>query len=373
MNIFMVTKPVSPFMDEGSKNLAFNLCTQLKDYKFHLMTSKSAKLPQIENIAYHYFYPNSALNVPKISLFNKIKLFYKIFNQKNIDIYHYIFTPRIASSLAAKAFFKFSKKKSIQTISTPLTKSKLRKCLFADKIVVLSEWTKNRILNLGYKNVIKINPGVNLDKFSKDKIPMIRKRFNIPKDDFVILFPSEYSIGRGTRTVLMILKKLTENFTKVKIIFACRIRNKQDLKEKKFLIKIVNKLHLENKVIFLNRISFMPELINSSDAIIFPVLSPFLKMEIPMVLLESLALKTPVIISDIPPFNEIFPKNKAGFKIRPGDTEDLFNAISKLIKNKNLKNKMGEEGRKLIEKKFDIKDVAKEYQKVYKELKKIMI
>lgn len=369
MNIFMITKPVSPLWDEGSKNLAFGLCNQISDHKFHLMTCKDTKLPYKENITYHYFYPKNALNIPKISMFDKIRLFYKIFNQKDIDVYHFIFTPRIFSSLTASMFLRFSNKKSIQTVSTTLTDSKLKKCLFADKIVVLSEWTKNRILKLGFTNVTKINPGIDLNKFSKKKISTVREKLKLSKDDFVILFPSEYSIDRGTRITLEMFRDLVKVFSKTKLIFACRIRGKKDVKEKIFLMEIVEKLGLKDKVLFLERVKFMPELINSSDLIVFPIASQDLKMEIPMVLLESLALEKPIIISDIPPFNEITRKRNIGFKVRPGNIKELLKSVTSLIRNKKLKNNLGKEGRILIEKEFNIKNVAQEYKKLYEMLR----
>lgn len=370
MNIFMVTKPVSPFLDEGSKNLTFNLCKHIKKHRFHLMTCKGVELPLIENLIYHPLYPNSYIsNVPRASLFNKIKLFCKILNQKDIDIYHFIFRPNLSSSLVAKMFFKMSKKKSVQTISTPLTESQLKKCLFADRIVVLSEWTKNRVLKLGYNNVTKIKPGIDLDKFSKDKLRNIRKELGLGKKDFIILFASEYDIKRGTRVVLEILEPLIKAHPEAKIVFACRVRSDKDIEEKNFLAESVNKIGLNDHVLFLDCIRYMPELINSCDINIFPALSCFTKMEIPMLLLESLALEKPVIISDVQPFDEVLQKNLGGLKIKPGDSKDLLDNIVKLIKNKKLKNRLGKEGRLLVEKEFDIKKVAKEYEKLYEELK----
>lgn len=369
MNIFMVTKPISPLWDEGSKNLAFNLCANIKDHMFHLMTCKGVKLPDKGNITYHDFYPSGALNVPKISVFDKVRLFYKIFSQKNIDIYHFIFTPRMFSSLTTSIFLRFSKKKFIQTVSTMLADSKLKKCLFADRIVVLSEWTKNRILKLGFDNVIKINPGVDLDKFSKKKIFIVREKLKLSKNDFIILFPSEYSADRGTRVSLEMFKGLVKGFPKAKLIFACRIRGSKDTKEKKSLIEIVEKLGLKDKVLFFDRIDFMPGLINSSDVIVFPIISRALKMEIPMVLLESLALEKPIIISDIQPFNEIVSKSNVGIKVKPDNGEELLKSMTLLIKDKKLRNRMGKEGRALIKKEFDIKNIAQEYKRVYEELR----
>lgn len=368
MNVFMVTKPISPYWDEGSKNLAFSIANHIKTHTFHLMTCKNVKLPQADNIIYHNFYSDTALNVPQVSLLGKIKIFLKIFSQKDIDVYHFVFTPRFFSSLVSRLFFKFSGKKSVQTISTPLTNSQLKSRLFADKIVVLSDWTKARVLELGYENVVKISPGIDLEKFSKNKISSIRERLGISENEFIVLFPCEYDTQRGTRTVLRIIKRLLNDFPKVRIIFAGRIRGRKDIKEKKFLVNIINHTGFKDRVIFLERIDFMPELINSSDIVIFPILAHSVKMEIPMVLLESLALEKPIIISDMPPLNEIFSGNKAGIKIKPGDDESLLSGIIELIKYNKLKKKLGKEGRLLVEKKYNIQNTAKEYERLYKEL-----
>ncbi len=370
MRVFMVTKPISPYWDEGSKNLAFNIAKRIKDIEFDMLTVKNVKLPKIDNITYHCFYPINALNLPKIGFIEKFKLFFKVFTKKDVDIYHFIFTPRLSSSLVADIFFSFSKKKSIQTISTPLKITQLRKCLFADKIIVLSDWSKKRILKLGYNNVVKINPGIDLDKFSPSNIKDVRKKLGLQKDDTVILFPSEYSPSRGTRIFLRIIKNLIDYSPKVKIIFACRIRGKEDKIEKKFLIEEVRNLGMEREVTFLDRIDFMPELIRSSDIVVFPSLSPFLKMEIPMVLLEALALQRPIVITDIPPLNEIFIDTEAGIKIKPGDSKLLLEGIIKLIKNKNLRIRMGKAGRKIIEREYNIVKIAEDYLKVYRELKR---
>lgn len=366
----MVTRAISQVGDEGSKNLTLNLSTRIKNHKFYLMTSQNTKLPKTENIIYHHLYPEShVFIVSKIGLFNKLKLIWcMVSNYKHTDVYHFIFTPEFVSSLITRLFLKLFKKKSVQTISTPLPISKLKKCLFADKIVVLSEWTKKRVLDLGHENVVKIRPGIDLDKFSKKNIPTIRKKLGISEKDFVILFPGEYLIERGTRVILNILKRLVENFPYIKIIFACR-PHKGDAKEKKFIIDTVNSFNLRNNIVFLDRIDFMPELINSSDIVILPIISPFFKMEIPMVLLESLALEKPIIISDIPPLNEIFLNKNVGVKVKVDDSEDLFNSIIKLIKDKSLRKRMGKEGRGLVEKEFDIIKIAEKYKQVYDELK----
>lgn len=371
MNIFMVTRAISQVEDEGSKNLTLNLSTRIKNHKFYLMTPQNTKLPKTKNTIYCHLYPeNHVFTVPKIGLLNKIKLIKcMISNHKRIDIYHFIFTPTLTTALIAYTFLKVFNKKSIQTIPTPLTKLKLKTCLFADKIITLSNWTKKRAQDLGYNNIIKINPGIDLQKISKEKIPKIRKNLKLSKTDFIILFPSEYLIERGTRTVLKILKDLIKMYPHVKMIFACRPHDRKDTQEKNFLRNTVNNLNLNTNVIFLDHVDFMLELINSSDIIIMPTISPPLKMEIPMVLLESLALEKPIIISDIPPLNEIISKSEVGIKIRPGNNEDLLKGIVKLIKDKKLKNKMGKKGRTLIKKEFNIKNVAREYKKVYEELK----
>ncbi|MEK6907480.1 MAG: glycosyltransferase, partial [Nanoarchaeota archaeon] len=139
--------------------------------------------------------------------------------------------------------------------------------------------------------------------------------------------------------------------------------NKKHLKEKKFIKSILNKYKINN-FIFLEDFNDIKKLINISDVVVYPTLDMNEKQEIPMILLESLSMEKPIIITDMVPLNEIL-KSNCGKKINKGDFYKLSKEILNLKNNKKLRLKMGKNGRKMVIKYFNIINTAKEYEKLY--------
>lgn len=76
---------------------------------------------------------------------------------------------------------------------------------------------------------------------------------------------------------------------------------------------------------------------------------------IPNVLIESLAVGTPVISTDVSGVPEIIINEKTGLAVPPRDEKSLADAIISLLGNNEKQNIFTKNGRKLVEEKFDIK------------------
>jgi len=63
---------------------------------------------------------------------------------------------------------------------------------------------------------------------------------------------------------------------------------------------------------------------------------------------------------------DIVDDKKTGLLIEPGNKKQLKEAIELLIRNPKLRQKLGEEGRKIVKKKFDGDKIAKEMIRIYK-------
>lgn len=109
----------------------------------------------------------------------------------------------------------------------------------------------------------------------------------------------------------------------------------------------------------------MRDLINISNLVVYPIISSYEKHEIPMVLLECMSMKKPIIMNDVSPMNEIIDGND-GVKVK--DYSEMKNMLIKLIKDKNLSKKIGDRARKRIVNDFNIIKTAKNYSKLYNEL-----
>lgn len=134
--------------------------------------------------------------------------------------------------------------------------------------------------------------------------------------------------------------------------------------------KLVKELSLEKNVKFVGYVSDIDLVKYYSSSQIFILPSIDFNEGFGIVALEALACKTPVIVTPIVGVSKEIKDDKCGLIVPPKDSKALADAIIKILKNRSLAKKMGENGRKLVEKKYSWDNVAKQIEKVYLEVKK---
>jgi len=83
------------------------------------------------------------------------------------------------------------------------------------------------------------------------------------------------------------------------------------------------------------------------------------------VLIEAMALKTPVVAFDIGASREIIENNVSGVLVPPMNSEALAKTILKLYVDAQLRAKLGEGGYKKVKKCFEITETIKQIENVY--------
>ncbi|OGL44925.1 MAG: hypothetical protein A2149_03225 [Candidatus Schekmanbacteria bacterium RBG_16_38_11] len=106
------------------------------------------------------------------------------------------------------------------------------------------------------------------------------------------------------------------------------------------------------------------KLLKEADILVLPSYSEGL----PMVILEGMVYRVPVVSTWVGGIPEIIVNGENGFLIKPGDINGLKSSIVNLLNNDNLRNKMGEKNRKIVEEKFNMKKVALRLAAEYEEL-----
>ena len=118
MKILFVTRPIGEPWNEGGKNLAYELSKNIKNHKIVLLTKSDFSERLNKNILQERIYSSSSKR--NVSFLDKIRLFIRLLSRDDVDIYHFIFTPELYSSLLIRFILKIKNKKSIQTIPTPV-------------------------------------------------------------------------------------------------------------------------------------------------------------------------------------------------------------------------------------------------------------
>lgn len=89
---------------------------------------------------------------------------------------------------------------------------------------------------------------------------------------------------------------------------------------------------------------------------------------VPMSLIEAAACGRPVVTTDMPGCREIVHDGLNGYLVPIKDPVALANALRKLVIDSGLRQRMGEQGRKLVEAHFSEETVVKETLALYKSL-----
>jgi len=121
----------------------------------------------------------------------------------------------------------------------------------------------------------------------------------------------------------------------------------------------------ENNVQFFPRVS-QKELVpfyQSFDIAVFLSRSESFGVSI----LESSACQLPVVVSSVGGLMEVVDDNKTGFFVPANDIDAAAERIIELIKDKELRHKMGKAGREKVIKEYDIKDTVNDILDIYKE------
>jgi glycosyltransferase involved in cell wall biosynthesis len=80
--------------------------------------------------------------------------------------------------------------------------------------------------------------------------------------------------------------------------------------------------------------------------------------------MEAMACGKPVVATDVRGSRELVRHNKTGILVSLNNVNELTEAFEKLIKNKSLRDKLGQAGRKIIEH-YSLNNVLNEMEKIY--------
>ncbi|MCK4672937.1 glycosyltransferase [bacterium] len=231
----------------------------------------------------------------------------------------------------------------------------------AAKIITVSKIVENDLVakqGINRNKIVTIYNGVDLGRFSKvtpqTKIKM-REEFGIDSRKQVVGMIAQLTNWKGIpyflRAIPLILKRCPN------VVFLII----GDGGERRNLETMVETLGISPYVIFAGFRRDIPEIISIMD---ISVLSS-LREGLPNVLLESMAMRKPIVATDVGGVSELVLNNKTGFLIPPRDSTTLSDAIIKLLEDKEKANKLSRAGRKHVEQNFSLNQMIKSYENLY--------
>lgn len=128
--------------------------------------------------------------------------------------------------------------------------------------------------------------------------------------------------------------------------------------------KVSKMIYSNNRIKLLGWIDHLPELLSKVDIFFLP--SRWEGM--PRTVLEAMTSSLPVVASNVNGTTEIVKQELTGFLVSADDIEGYINKLEVLIRDENLRVKMGKEGRDRVGKYFDYKNIIKKTVSLYNQL-----
>jgi len=230
-----------------------------------------------------------------------------------------------------------------------------------DKIVAISDEVRMKILGRGVDEtkVLIIDNGIDIRRFGKNfDINPIRQEFNIKPEAQVIGTIGRLSEEKGHALFINAAKMLLDDFANLFFI----IVGDGPFREK--LQKQAVELGLQNHLLFTGICNDIPKILALMDIFVLPSLTEGL----PMVLLEAMAAKKPIIATNVGDIPRVIQQNETGLLVRPNDVYGLKEAITTLLNHKDKAVSLAQKAYSKVAQDFSSECMARKYLEIYEDL-----
>lgn len=233
----------------------------------------------------------------------------------------------------------------------------------AVRIIPNSFWTRDwmiKVLGNGFKDQIRVIPGgVDVNKFKKVETKDIDEKYDL-KGKKVAIFAGKLTPYKGGKYLIYAAKKI-----KGEVLIL------GDGPEKKKLEGIVAEEKINN-VRFIGHLSGNTNLLVKfySRANVFVAPSVW-DEPLGLVILESMACETPVVVTRKGGIPLAVKDGKTGLFIRPRNANDIADKVNYLFSNEEKRLKMAKEARRIAVERFNWKTIAQRFIDKYQKFASI--
>jgi glycosyltransferase involved in cell wall biosynthesis len=198
-----------------------------------------------------------------------------------------------------------------------------------------------------------------LQPIPQEQIKEFRCKYEIPEESIVLVTIARLFMLKGHDYIIESAKQLSKQFENVFWLFVGDGNLSDDYKQQ------VQQLGLDDRIKFAGLLppSQIPLAIASSDILVHCSLREGLARTLP----QAMLCGKPAISFDVDGAREVVNEN-TGRLIEPKNVEQLIEACAELIKGKDLREKLGIQGREFVKEKFAPETMVDTIETVYKKL-----
>jgi phosphatidylinositol alpha-1,6-mannosyltransferase len=278
-----------------------------------------------------------------------------------VDAFHLFFAPNPVSGAALNPTLALKRRPVVHTIcSVPQSFETAARWIRADVTVALSNYTAARLSDAGVANVVKISPGIDPHRFGAIDLDDVPARPTV-------LFAGDYEVGGGAGRLIDCARSVIDAVPDARFVFACRPKTGDAAEGERTARRRVADAGLDAAFEFFGEVSDVGAMLRSCTVCALPIDSTWRKMDIPLVLLEAMALGKPIVVTDRPPLSEIL-EGGGGIAVPTNDPESLGAALISILDDDARRRDLGAAAAQGVLAHWDISKLAADYDALYAEL-----
>ena len=238
---------------------------------------------------------------------------------------------------------------------------------YCDAVVAVTPLIKKYLIekNIDESKIHVIENGANTDLFKPFDKQTVQREMGLDQACQYVCFVGNFAPWQGLEYLIqaapLVLKKISAKF----LIVGDGIVREQ-------LEKMVTELGMDDSFIFTGLVLYedVPKYINASDVCV----APFVKARnekiglSPLKLYEYLACGKSVVASNIKGVGDILENSNSGISVAPDDPNELAENIIKLLTDIQLREQMGNNGRKLAVNNYSWETTSKKTIEVFESI-----
>ena len=363
ITVQLVSKPVAPPWNDATTVLVHGILANRASCRYRFFGTPASHVLESPDVscdvvaAAHRFQP---------SPFDQIRtLAHLAWPSPAIDVYHCLFTPNRKTSTTLRFALGLKRRPVVQTLcSSPENWSSIASLLFADRVVAVSEWARRHLEAQGVRGVVHIPPGITPLTPTTDGAARLRQRHDLPEHRPLLLFAGDYEFSGAHPAILAALPDIVRHVPDAIVVFACRTKTAHAVAIEDGVRSEIDSRGLSAHVRFLRQVDDFPSLLGMATVMLFPVQSLLKKMDLPLVLLQAMALRRPLVVSTYGPLPELL-ESGAGVGVPPGNAAALADAVVSLLADPAQRAQLGERAHAAALQRYSAPRMAAEYERLY--------
>jgi len=250
-------------------------------------------------------------------------------------------------------------------LSVPVQTNPLSRLVYTalcDKIVTTGEAIRTLLvdrLGVSPAKVVSIPTGVDLDEFDPSKADgtRLRKELGLERETPLLGMIAMLRSWKGHLVFLQALRRMQETHPDVRAVLV------GDGPFRSVIQDAIRCHGLEARVRWLGHREDVAEILSGLDVV---VSASTAAEGIPQVLLQALAMRRPVVATDVGGIPEVIRPGETGWLVPPGDPEVLGAAIAEALADRAAAQRMGGQGRKMVEADYSLQQMGQRMEELYR-------